>query len=148
VVDTDWFGLCKTGTMDLLKAITDLFPNPAQVTENDAVLSQGKGNYYAIFRTEAFPFTRASGTQSDVTWIITFDFYVRYKTYAEFPAKFEAARSKIFNKLHPQALVSVKNVQRATLSAVGGFIADMQSDNPNFVGQTFNYAVLQRVPFM
>lgn len=146
MTETDWYGLCEAGEIALLQSITSLFPKDEQVTDNDAVLNTGKGEYYAILRPSIFPAARVNGTQNDVNWNILVDFYVRYQNYAEFLPKFKAARSLIFNAHSPFCLNKIKGVSRTILSG-GEFIQDMQGDNPNFVGQTFTVTVTQRVTF-
>lgn len=132
--------------MTKLRTLTNLFPNEKQVTDNDADLNTG-AEYWAIFQPGSFPGTRVTGLVRDVNWEIVFDLYVRYKTRAESLPKFKAARSDLFNLLHPACLNGTNNVSKLILSASGGLQQDTPGENPNFIIQTFSAVVTQRVRF-
>lgn len=132
--------------MTKMRTLTSLFATAKQVTDNDAELNTG-AEYWAIFQPGAFPGTRVTGKVVDVNWEIIFDLYVRYKTRAESLPKFKAARSELFNLLHPACLNSTNGVSKLVLSASGGLQQDIPGENPNFLIQTFSAVVTQRVRF-
>lgn len=133
--------------MTRLRTLTTLFPDPNQVSDNDAILNSGKGDYYAIFQPGAFPFTRADGTESLFNWEIIFDFYVRYKTRKESLPKFKAARTQIIHDALFRTCLRkiVKGVENVIPSASGGLQQDIPGDNPNFIIQTISVIVTQRI---
>jgi hypothetical protein len=143
---TDQYAVVEGAVMTKLRTLTALFPKASQVTDNDAELNTG-ADYWAIFQPGAFPNTRVDGHTVDVNWQIIFDLYVRYKTRKESLPKFKAARSEVFNLLHPASINSTAGVSKLILSASGGLQQDAPGDNPNFLIQTFSCIVTQRVHF-
>jgi hypothetical protein len=80
-------------------------------------------------------------------WTVIFDLYVRYSTRKESLPRFKAARSALINLLGPASLNSTNNISRTVLSANGGLQQDIPGDNPNFIIQTFQAVITQRVRF-
>ena len=143
---TDHYSVCEAAVMTKLRTLTDLFPKENQVSDDDSVLNRG-ADYWVIFQPDAFPQTRADGREVFFNWVVIFDLYVRYKSRKESLPKFKAARSAIINLLHPTSLNDTNNIMRTVLSASGGLQQDIPGDSPNFIIQTFQAVITQRVRF-
>jgi hypothetical protein len=142
---TDHYSLCEAAVMTKLRTLTAFFPNAWQVSDDDSVIQNG-ADYLAIFQPDAFPQTRIDGQDAFFNWAVIFDLYVRYSTRKESLPRFKAIRSALINLLHPTALNSANlNVSRIVLSANGGLQQDLAGDNPNFIIQTLNVVITQRV---
>lgn len=132
--------------MAKLRTLTDLFPRDFQVSDDDSNINRG-AEYFAIFQPDAFPATRANGRQAFYNWVVTFDFYVRYKTRKESLPKFKAGRAAIIELLPPIALNGTRGVTNIALSASGGLQQDIAGDNPNWIIQTFSATITQLVTY-
>jgi hypothetical protein len=143
---TDYYGQCEAALMTKLRTLTSLFPKAIQVSDDDSVVNRG-ADYWAILQPDAFPQTRADGRDVFFNWVVIFDLYVRYKSRQESLPRFKAARSAIINLLTPTSLNSTSNISRTVLSASGGLQQDIAGSNPNFIIQTFQAVITQRVRF-
>ncbi len=143
---TDYYSQCETALMTKIRALTDFFPRDFQVSDDNSVLNRG-ADYYAIFQPDAFPQTRADGRDVFFNWVVIFDLYVRYTSRKESLPKFKAVRAELINLLGPASLNGTNNISRTVLSASGGLQQDLAGDNPNFIIQTFNVVITQRVRF-
>lgn len=146
MTEIDQYTLVEMALMTKLRTLTDLFPDPAQVSDNDADLNTG-ADYFAIFQPGSFPGTRANGMQVDVNWEVVWDFYVRYTTRKESLPKFKAGRSRIFNLISPFCLNKTAGVTKTILSMNGPLVQDVPGDNPNWIIATFSTLISQRVTF-
>jgi hypothetical protein len=143
---TDQYSVCEGALMTKIRTLTAFFPRDFQVSDDDSVLNRG-ADYFAIFQPDAFPQTRADGRDVFFNWTVIFDLYVRYSTRKESLPRFKAARSALINLLGPASLNSTNNISRTVLSANGGLQQDIPGDNPNFIIQTFQAVITQRVRF-
>lgn len=133
--------------MTKLRTLSSLFPKSYQVSTDLEDLKRG-GKYFAIFFPSTFQTSRVDGHDKVIAWAVNFDLYVRYSTHNEALALFKTGRSEIFNLLNSDpALNKTPGVFNVNLSATSEVLQDLPGDNPNFIIQTFNAAVSQRVTF-
>lgn len=143
---TDQYSVCEAALLAKIRTLTDLFPKEYQVTDDDSVINRG-GDYFFIVQPDAFPQTRADGREVFFNWVVIGDLYVRYKSRKESLPKFKAARSAFINLLGPASLNDTNNISKTVLSASGGLQQDIPGDSPNFIIQTFQAVITQRVRF-
>jgi len=150
----DFYQQCEDGMAKQLRVLTTFFKKEEQVSDDDSVLSLG-ADYWCIYRPGAFPIVDSLQTQKimEVDWNVTIDLYVRYKTYKESWGKFRKFRAAIFFLLHSdQTLGGTINVHRVTLSSNEAvqyfrFAETAETAKPNFIIQTCNIVIRQRVRF-
>lgn len=130
------------------------FKKDEQVSDDDSVIAEG-ADYWVIYRPGAFPIHDEFLSQKimDVNWNVTMDLYVRYKTYKESWGKFRKFRAALFFLLHSdQHLGGQYNISRVTFSSnevaqYFRFSNTPQEAKPNFIIQTCNVVIRQRVRF-
>ena len=130
------------------------FKKPEQVSDDDTVIAGG-ADYFVVYRPGAFPIvdSLASHKIEEIDWNITTDMYVRYKTYKESWGKFRKFRAALFFLLHSdQTLGGTPNVRRVSFSSneiaqYFRFANSSEEAKPNFIIQTCNVVVRQRVRF-
>lgn len=150
----DFYQQCEDALATRLRELTSFFAQPKQVSDDDSVLSTG-ADYWAIYRPGAFPIVDSLLTQKimEMDWNVTMDLYVRYKTYKESWGKFREFRAALFFLLHSdQTLGNCPNVHRVTLSSneiaqYFRFAETSENATPNFIIQTCNVVIRQRVRF-
>lgn len=149
----DFYQICEDGLVARVQVLT-FFKNPKQVSDDDSVLSEG-ADYWFIYRPGAFPIADNFNTQKimEIDWNVTVDLYVRYKTYKESWGKFRRFRAALFFLLHSdQSLGNTLNVHRVTFSSneiaqYFRFAETAEAARPNFIIQTCNVVIRQRVRF-
>lgn len=142
----DYYKLCQTGIMNLLRGLSYFSTRPLiQVTDNRNNINRGF-DYWAVFLPSTF--TRSKAGPKDITyaWITIFDLYVRYVTAEEAPSKFMEVRSAIINLLdvYP-TLNGVLGVRDVSILARSEMLQDTPGDNPNFIIQTLAVTTIQRI---
>jgi hypothetical protein len=151
----DFYQQCEDGLATRLRALNpSFFKQDKQVSDDDSVLSEG-ADYWIIYRPGAFPIPDNLLTQKimEVDWNVTMDMYVRYKTYKESWGKFRKFRAAVFFLLHSdQTLGDTLNVHRVTFSSneiaqYFRFANSSEEAKPNFIIQTCNVVIRQRVRF-
>jgi len=150
----DFYEQCETGLKSALQSLTTVFLHDWQVSNDDTVIARG-GDVFAILRPGAFPIfaKQATGKQVDFDWGITVDVYVRYESYATSWAKFKTVRAEMIWRLGcDPTLGNTPNVWGVTLSAEEGaqyfkFAESSENATPNFIIQTMQATVRQRVEF-
>lgn len=148
---TDFYSECETGLVTLLRSLTTYFVKDWQVSDDDTVIMKG-GDYFAVVRPGAFPYTRQTEKLATVNWSVVMDLYVRYDDYKKSWNKFKAFRSAIFNLL----------MEHPTLNDTPGVVrADMTGDEraqyfkfsnapdaiPNFIIQTVRAVITQYIHY-
>jgi hypothetical protein len=144
----DYYSLCESALMNKFRTLTTYFPTNSkivQVTVDDAALNRG-ADYFAVFTPDAFPNTIVDARGADFSWQILVDVYVRFTTQAEAKGRLKRIRADIINMLYPSCLNSVNGVYRTVVSANAGVYQDAP-EGPNFIWQTFNITVSQRVRY-
>jgi hypothetical protein len=135
----------KAGFIARGQKLTDLFPKPFQVSDDEENIKRG-ADYFIVTLPSTFSGRDADSHSKDMTWIVLFDLYVRYKTKTESVRKFEAARDQVIQHYHSDPwLNKTAGVSRVTISAAGEVLLDPAGDNPNFIVQTMSASILQRV---
>jgi len=151
----DFYQQCEDALVNVLLELKPSFFNrDEQVSDDDTVLSTG-ADYWIIYRPGAFPIVDNLITRQilDVDWNVTADLYVRYKTYKESWSKFRKFRAALFFLLHSdQTLGNAPNVHRVSMSSneivqYFRFAETSESAKPNFIIQTCNIVIRQRVRF-
>jgi hypothetical protein len=150
----DFYQICEDGLVVRLRLLETFFRKSEQVSDDDSVLGTG-ADYWAIYRPGAFPIVDSLSTQKimEVDWNVTIDLYVRYKTYKESWGKFRKFRAALFFLLHSdQTLGNTRDVHRVTFSSneiaqYFRFAESSESAKPNFIIQTCNVVIRQRVRF-
>lgn len=151
----DFYQQCEDGMVTRLRLLNPLFfKKDNQVSDDDTVLSEG-ADYWIIYRPGAFPIVDSMETNKimEMDWNVTVDLYVRYKTYKESWGKFRKFRAAIFFLLHSdQGLGQTVNVHRVTMSTneAAQYFRYAETDasvKPNFIIQTCNVVIRQRVRF-
>lgn len=150
----DFYQICEDGLTARLRVLTFFFKKSEQVSDDDSVLSLG-ADYWIIYRPGAFPIADNFNTQKimEIDWNVTMDLYVRYKTYKESWGKFRKFRAALFFLLHAdQSLGNTPNVHRVTFSSneiaqYFRFAETSEAAKPNFIIQTCNVVIRQRVRF-
>lgn len=151
----DFYQQCEDALVVRLRTLNpSFFKDNKQVSDDDSVLSEG-AEYWIVYRPGAFPIndTLLSQKIMDVNWNVTVDLYVRYKTYKESWGKFRKFRAALFFLLHQdQHLGGTVNVHRVTLSSNEAaqyfrFANTSEEARPNFIIQTCNIVIRQRVRF-
>ena len=151
---TDFYKQCEDGLATRFRTLTGYFPKAQQVSDDDTVISKGAGNYI-IYRPGAFPILGSLQTKRilDVQWEVTVDLYVYYKNYKESWNQFKEVRAAMFFCVgEDQTLGNTLNVRYATLSSSENaqyfrFADSLESAKPNYIIQTMNVAIVQRVRF-
>lgn len=143
---TDHYGECEAALMTKIRTLTAYFPRAIQVSDDDTVVNRG-ADHWVVFQPDAFPQTRADGRDVFFNWVLVFDLYVRYKSRKESLPHFKAVRSALINLITPTCLNDTSNIMRTVLSASGGLQQDIAGSNPNFIIQTFQAVITQRVRF-
>jgi len=148
---TDFYSECETGLVTLLRSLTTYFVHDWQVSDDDSVIMRG-GEYFAIVRPGAFPYTRQTERLSIVNWTVVMDICVRYVEYKASWNKFKAFRSAIFNLL----------MEYPTLNGTAGVISadltgseqaqylkfsDAPDAKPNFIIQTVRAVIAQYIQY-
>ena len=143
---TDYYGLCQSGVMTLLRSLSYFSSKPmVQVSTNLNNVNKGFA-HWAIFKPSTFTSSRLDPHNKRYVWRMLFDLYVRYKTADEVIPKFQEVRSAIVNLLDTRSSVSgIRGVEEISIAAQSEFLQDVPGDNPNFVIQTFAVSVAQRV---
>ena len=146
MTEIDYFSIVETAVMAKLRGL-ELFENSWQVSTDLADLRRG-ADYFAIFLPSTFTTSRVDGKEKVVIWACLFDFYVRYKTQKESLARFKAGRAELFSLNKDPMLSRTVGVFDVNLSATSEVLQDIAGDNPNFIIQTFNAAISQRIRFV
>lgn len=151
----DFYQQCEDGLVTRLRLFKPLFfKDHKQVSDDDTVLSEG-ADYWIVYRPGSFPIVDAFSTQKimEIDWNVVMDLYVRYKTYKESWGKFRKFRAAVFFHLHSdQSLGQTVNVHRVTFSSneAAQYFRFSEADpsvKPNFIIQTCNVVIRQRVRF-
>ncbi len=150
----DFYQQCEDGFATRMRLLTAFFLKEKQVSDDDSVLSEG-ANYWAIYRPGAFPIPDQFSTDKimEIDWNITVDLYVRYVTYKESWGLFRKFRAAIFFLLHSDnTLGDTPNVHRVRFSSneiaqYFRFAETSEQAKPNFIIQTCNVVIRQRVRF-
>lgn len=144
---TDYYTQCEAALLAKLRTLTALFPKSYQVSTDIENLTRG-GKYFIVAFPGVFQSSRVTGREKSVDWAIGFDLYVRYSTHSESLGLFKVARSEIFFLLNSDPLLSrTPGVFNVALSAASEVQQETAGDNPNFIIQTFNASVSQRIRF-
>lgn len=146
MTEIDYYGIVESAVMAKLRTL-DIFPHDWQVSDDLSNLRKG-AKYFAIVLPSTFQSERASGTEKDIVWSVLFDFYSRYTTQRESLALFKAGRKELFLLNKDRMLNRTVGVSNVNLSATSEVLQDIAGDNPNFIIQTFNVAVSQRIRFV
>ena len=154
IVIFDFYKQCEDGMVKKARGLTSFFENSWQVSDDDTVLSKG-ADYFIIYRPGAFPILRDMQTKKflDVVWNITVDFYVRYKAYKESWDKFKSLRAAVFYIFNSDSnLSNTPNVFDVVFSSSENaqyfrYANSPEEAKPNFIIQTGNIAISQRVVF-
>lgn len=143
----DHYSMVEAAVMDKLRTIESLFPHPWQVLDDESNIRKG-ANYFAVFFPSTFTSSRANGVERFVIWNCAFDLYVRFTTKKESLSRFRAARAELFVLLNSKTLPGAPGVFDVSLNAASEVLQDIAGDNPNFIIQTFNAAVSQKIRFI
>ena len=151
----DFYQQCEDAMATRVRTLKPaFFKEEKQVSDDDTVLAEG-ADYWFIYRPGAFPIndTLLSQKIMDVDWNVTVDLYVRYTTYKGSWGKFRRFRAALFFLLHSdQTLGGTPNVRRVSFSSneiaqYFRFANSSEEAKPNFIIQTCNVVVRQRVRF-
>jgi hypothetical protein len=151
----DFYQQCEDALATRLRTLNpSYFKDDKQVSDDDTVLNEG-ADFWIIYRPGAFPVVDSLTDSKilEVDWNVTMDMYVRYKTYKESWGKFRRFRAAIFFLLHAdQYLGGAPNVRRVRFSSdeVAQYFRwsnTTQEARPNFIIQTCNVSIRQRVRF-
>lgn len=140
---------CKDGFITKGRALTALFPSSKPWTVSDDEQNIRKGSdYFIVTIPSTFTSVRADARSKYMTWIVLFDFYVRFTTKLESTRKFEVGRDLILTHYHSDPwLLKTPGVEDVLINAAGEVLQDTPGDNPNFIIQTMSAAIRQRVIF-
>lgn len=143
----DYFSMVEASVMAKLRTISSLFPHSWQVSDDESNIRKG-ADYFAIFFPSTFTSSRANGVERFVVWACPFDLYVRFTTKRESLSRFKAARAELFLLMNSKTLEGAPGVFDVSLNATSEVLQDIAGDNPNFIIQTFNAAVSQKIRFI
>lgn len=145
MAEIDYYSMVEAAVMAKLRTLS-IFSKDWQVSDDVTNIQKG-AKYFAIFFPSTFTPTRADGLEKDYLWSVVFDLYVRYSTHKESLALFKAARAELFILNKDRNLNRTQGVFNVNLLATSEVLQDVPGDNPNFIIQTFNAAVSQRIRF-
>jgi hypothetical protein len=138
---------CKDGFIAKGRSLTSLFPKSFQVSDDEQNIKRG-GEYFIVTIPSSFQSARADAHSKFMTWIVLFDFYVRFTTKAESIRKFETARDQIITLYHSDPwLLKTPGVDSVLINAAGEVLQDLPGSNPNFIIQTMSASIVQRVKY-
>ena len=148
----DSYSLVQEAFMKRIRTnMKQTFAMEYQVAADDTVIAKGADNFIVV-RPGAFPFTPADMHEKDFRWGITFDLFVRYKEYKTSWAQFRVIRAALINLMFSDpSLDSTKGVWNVSIfsneSAQYFTLEDKPTVKPNFIIQTMNAEITQRVKF-
>lgn len=141
----DYYSLIEEALLTRLRTLTEFFTKSEYVTDDDAILNRGS-DYFIVVTPDAISATRVDGKSNEFNWVILMDVYARFTTQHESKTKMKLIRSALINLLYPACLNHVNGVSRTIVDTSGGLFQDAP-ERPNYIWQTFNVTVTQRVRF-
>ena len=148
---SDQYDACLTAyKAQLLTLASTFFPSSTgraagwQISENDTTPMEG-GDYFITLRPGAFSQERRGEFQDNV-WGVTTILYYRYSEYATLWTNYKVFRSAILGlpDTKPLKTVGIRN-QVFISNENAGYLLDGQGNYTNFVVQSLNCAITQRV---
>lgn len=146
MAEVDYYSIIEAAVMTKLRTLA-IFPHEWQVSDSEENIRRG-ANYFAVFLPSVFQSIPVDGKDKVIVWSVLFDFYARYTTKQESKARFKAGRAELFTLNKDRMLNRTVGVFDVNLSATSELLQDIAGDNPNFIIQTFNAAVSQRIRFV
>ena len=130
---TDYFALCETGLVNLLKTeLVSLFPNGAkQVTASDDTILDNGNDYYAITYPGAFPVTEESSSFLEYSWVILLDLLSRWKE-----SETKAWNENGFKKLRSEVLYLLNHTTKGQTLGKTNWVRSVvisAEDNPRYI---------------
>ena len=150
---TDHYAQCENALVALLlKEMPTYFKHGWQVSDDDTGLSRGE-DYFVVVRPSTFPVVPVAGRSiADIQWHVTMTIYCRYTEYSESLKRFKAFRSTILNVVYQNKLRDITNVGGAVIQSKSDVFYHFNTEpkpgmKPNFIGQTLDVTINQRVNF-
>src|SRR5688572_18940531 len=119
----------KNGFISRGRKLSSLFPKDYQVSDDDSNIKRG-ADYFIVTLPSTFASVPGDAHSKYMTWVVLFDFYVRYKTKTESTRKFEVARDLIITHFHSDPLLEkTPGVESVVINAAGEVLQDLPGNN-------------------
>lgn len=157
----DPYSECEDALKAYFQELIYWFAEEWQVSNNDTNIARG-ADYFIVLRPGSFPVINqnATGLQKDYEWNVVMDVYVRYVEYETSWHTFKKLRAALIKitgdnpilKCNLQPDKSATNVWSLTLTSDEDaqyfrFTDTDDDQRPNFIIQTMNVIIRQRVEF-
>ena len=141
----------RDGFMTKARTLTAYFPQPYQVTDDEADVNRG-AKHYMILRPGAAPIAPVAGLQSKklfrISWNITFDLQVRYKDFKHSWNEFTDLRDAILNlfvfTMDP-SIPGTFGIWDVSLTAPDPPGQKDQNGSPAWLGQQITAVIVQQI---